>query len=99
MLGDADHRADAGVDCLVDRVGCEARRHEDQRRVGAGLLHRVGDRVEDGNTFDILARLAGRDTRDYLGSVVPVAQSVEASFATREALHHETRVVVDDDRH
>jgi hypothetical protein len=35
VLGDADHGADAGVDGLVDRVGREPRRDEDERRVRA----------------------------------------------------------------
>ena len=37
VLGDADHGGDARVDGLVDRVGGEARGHEDERRVRAGL--------------------------------------------------------------
>ncbi len=39
-LGDADDGVDAGVGRLVDRVGGEARRHEDHRGVGAGLRAR-----------------------------------------------------------
>ena len=76
-LGDADHGADAGVDGLVDGVGRKARGHEDQRRVRARLLDRVGDRVEDRDALDVLAALPGRDARDDLGAVVAVAQAVE----------------------
>ena len=57
VLGDADHRPDAGVDRLVDGVGREARRDEDQRRVRAGLGDRVGDRVEDRDALDVLSAL------------------------------------------
>src|SRR5712692_5998678 len=74
-------------------------RHEDERRVRAGLVHRVGDRVEDGNTFDVLALLAGRDAGDDLRSVVAVAQPMEATLAAGQPLDDEARVVVDDDRH
>ena len=49
---------DARVDRLVDRVGREARGHEDHRRVRAGLAHSVGDGVEDRDAFDVLAALA-----------------------------------------
>ncbi len=99
VLGDADHRADLGVDGFVDRVGREARRNEDERRVRAGHLDGVGDRVEDGNALDVLSRLTRRDARDHVRSIVAVAQPVKAAFASGEALHDEARVVVDDDRH
>ena len=72
-------RADAGVDGLVDRVGGEPRRDEDQRRVRAGLLDRLGDGVEDRDALDVLAALAGRDAGDDVRPVVAVAQPVEAS--------------------
>ena len=39
---------DAGVGGLEDGVGGARRRHEDHRRVGAGLLDRLGDGVETG---------------------------------------------------
>ena len=38
--------AHLGVDRLEDGVGGEGRRHVDQRGVGAGLLHGLGDGVE-----------------------------------------------------
>ena len=52
VLGDADHRPDPGVDRLVDGVGGEAGRDEDERRIGARFRDRVGDRAEDGDAFD-----------------------------------------------
>ena len=78
-LGDADHGADAGVDRLVDRVGGEAGRDEDHRRVRAGLPDRLGHGVEDRDTLDVLAALAGGDAGDELRAVGAVAQTVEAS--------------------
>src|SRR5947209_5720903 len=64
VLCDADHRADTGVDGLVDRVGGKARGDEDQRRVGAGLFDSFGDGVVDGNALDVLTALSGRDAGD-----------------------------------
>ena len=58
-LGDRDDRLDAGVLGLEDRVGGEARRHEDHRRVRAGLGHRVVERVEDRDALDVLPPLPG----------------------------------------
>ena len=90
---------DARVDRLVDRVGGEARRDEDQRRVRAGLVDGVGDGVEDGDALDVLAALARRDAGDEVRAVRAVAQAVEAALAAGQALDDEARVVVDDDRH
>ena len=98
-LGDADHRHDPRVDGLVDRIGREARRHEDERRIRVGLLDRIHDRVEHWDAFDILAALAGRDAGNDVRAVALVAQAVEAALAAREALDDEPRVGVDDDRH
>ena len=42
-LGDDHEQADAGVDGLDAGVLGERRRHEDDRHVGAGLLHRLRD--------------------------------------------------------
>ena len=62
-LGDRDDERDAGVRGLEDRVGGEARRHEDHRRVGAGLGDRVVEGVEDGDALDVLAALARASRR------------------------------------
>src|SRR5439155_6307842 len=99
VLGDADHRHDPRVDGLVDCIGREARRHEDERRIRVGLLDRIHDRVKHGDAFDILAALAGRDAGNDVRAVALVAQAVEAALAAREALDDEPRVGVDDDRH
>ena len=99
VFRDADHGADTGVDCFVDRIGSETRRHEDQRRVRVRMLDRLDDGVEDGNSLDVLAAFARRHSRNDVRAVVAVAQPVEASFASRQALNDEPSVVVDDDRH
>ena len=99
VLGDADDGADAGVGGLVDRVGGEPGRYEDQRRVRARLLDRIGDGVEHRNALDVLAGLARRHACDDVRPVLAVAQAVEAALAARQPLDDEARVVVDDDRH
>ena len=86
VLRDADHGADARVDRLVDRVGGKPCRDEDQRRVRPRLLHGVGDHVEHRNSLDVLPGFPRRDARNHLRAVVAVAQTVETSFAAREAL-------------
>ena len=65
-----DHDLDARVGGLEDGVGRKWRRHEDQRRVGAGFGDRVLDGVEDRNAVDVLARLAGSHAGDDLGAVL-----------------------------
>ena len=99
VLGDADHRPDAGVDRLVDRVGREPTRHEDERRVRLGLGHGIANRVEDRNPGHVLAALARRDARDDVRPVVAVAHGVERALRAGDALDDEPRLVADDDRH
>ena len=99
-LGDADHGLDAGVDRLVDRVGGEARRDEDHRRVRARLRDRVGHRVEDRDALDVLAALAGRDAGDDVRAVVAVARRRGRSPRCPVRPWTTRRVsLVDDDRH
>src|SRR5205085_4373134 len=83
----------------VDRVDGEARWNEDHRRVRAGLVDRLGDGVEDRDSVEILAALAGRDAGDDVRAVVPVPQRVEGAFAAGCALDDELRLIADDDRH
>ena len=98
-LGDADHGADPRVDGLVDRVGGEARRNEDHRRVRAGRLDGVDHGVEDRDALDVLAALAGRDAGDDLRAVALVPEAVEGALGAGQALDDELRLLVDDDRH
>src|SRR5215207_7692365 len=98
-LGDRDDQGDAGVVGLEDRVGCEARRHEHHRGVGAGLAHRVVEGVEDGDAVHVLAALAGRDARHDVRAVVAVAQAVEGALAAGDAGDDQAGVGVDENRH
>jgi len=54
--------------------------------LGARLLDRVGNGVEDGDALDVLAALARRDSGDDLRAVRLVAQAVEAALAAGQAL-------------
>ena len=87
------------VDALVDRVGREACRDEDHRRVRACPVDGVRDRVEDGNPLDVLAALAGRDAGNDLRPVRLVAGRMERALPARQSLDDEPGVAVDDDRH
>src|SRR3954447_3094204 len=98
-LGDADHRLDAGVGGLEDRVGRERRRHEDHRRVRVGLGDGVVEGVEDRDALDVLAALAGRHAGDHFGAVALVVERVERALATGDAGDAELRVAADDDAH
>ena len=72
-LGDADDRAYAGVDRLVDRVRGEGGGHEHHRRVRLRYLHGRCDRVEDRDPVDFLAALAGSHAGDDVRAVRAVA--------------------------
>ena len=90
-FGDADDERDAGVGRFHDRVGRKRRRHEDHRRVGAGLLDRVAHGVEDRPAFVRRAALAGRDAADDGGAVRRRLLRVERAFAAGEALDEQAR--------
>src|SRR5262245_15436911 len=98
-LGDADDQVDAAVEPLQDRVGREARRHEDHGGVRGCRLDRVVDGVEDRDGIDRMAGLAGGHAGDDLGAVGLVAGRVEAAFAARDALDDQPGRRVDEDAH
>ena len=66
---------------LDDRVGGERRRHEDHRRVGAGLADGVRHRVEHRDALVRGAALARGDARHDLRAVVAAGERVERSLA------------------
>ena len=86
-LGDAHGQRQAGIGGFHDRVGGKGRRHENHRRVGAGLAHRVSDGVEHRPAFMRRPALAGRHAADDLGAVGGRLLGVEGPFAACEALH------------
>ena len=98
-FGDADDQRQAGVFGFEDGVGGERRRHEDDGGVGAGLLYRLGDGVEDRPALVGGAAFAGRDAADDFGAVFGAALRVEGSFFAGDSLHDEARIFIDQDRH
>ena len=76
-LAERIDRFNAGVGRLENRVGRERRRHEDQRRVGAGVVDRIIDGVEDRDAVVVGAALAGAHARDDLGAVLDHQVAVE----------------------
>ena len=79
-LGDAHDEGDPGSCRFEDRRRGGLRWHGDERGRRAGGGDRLGHGVEHGDPLDVLAALAGRDAGDDLGSVVAVAQAVEAAL-------------------
>src|SRR3954451_7588997 len=98
-VGDRDDQLDAGVLGLEDRVGGEARRDEDHRRVRARLGDGVVERVEDRRPLDVLAALAGRHARDEVRPVALVVHRVERALAPRDARDAELCLLSDEDAH
>ncbi len=98
-LGDRDDQLDAGGGRLEDRVGGEARRHEDHRRVRLHLGDGVGPAVEHGDALDVLSALAGGDAADDAGAVVAVVERVEGALAAGDPGDAQARRLVDEDRH
>src|SRR6056297_606201 len=98
-FGDADDHFHLGVDRLEDRVGGEGRRDIDHRRVRAGLVPGLVDRVEDRQVKMRLAALAGGHAADHLGAIGDRLFGVESALRAGEALTDHLGVFVDEDCH
>ena len=73
-FGDANNDLQPGVHAFQNRIGGKGRGNKDGAGGGAGLLHRLGHRVEDRDAFSAmlkaLSALAGRDAGDDLRAVI-----------------------------
>ena len=99
-LGDAHDEFHARVGGFEDAVGGPGRRHEDHGGVAAGLLPRLGHRVEDGDRpVEGLAAPARGDAGDDVGAIVAAAARVERARLTGDALHEQASVFVNEDGH
>src|SRR5687767_4764527 len=98
-FGDAHDKAEAGIRRLHNRVGGKRRRHEDHRRVGAGLFHRIGHGVEHRPAFVGRAAFARRDAAHHLGVIGLRGLGVERALAAGQSLNDQARVVVEQDCH
>ena len=99
-FGDADDQIEAGIDAFQNGVGGKRRRNEDGRSGGAGLLHGLGDGIEDRDfVFEELAALAGRDAGDDLRAVGEAQLGVAGAEAAGDALNENFGFGSDEDRH
>ena len=90
-LGDADDQVQPGIHALKNGVGGKGRRDKDSRSRRAGLLHGLGDGVEDGDlVLEELAAFAGRDPGYDLRAVGQAELGVPRAKAAGDALD-ETR--------
>ncbi len=99
-FGNADHQFDAGIDRFQDSIGRAGRGHENYRDIATGCLARLPDSVEDGNpAFKLLPTFPGSDTGDHVRPVFHALLRVESARAAGDALHAESRIFIDEDRH
>ena len=98
-LGDAHDEFDATLGCFHDCVTNAGSRNEDARCVGAGFRNGVGNRCEHRDAIDIGTGLLGVRATDNLGAVIAIAQTVETSLRTGEALVDDLGVFVYEDAH
>jgi len=61
--------------------------HKDNRSIGSSSGYRLGDGVEDGHAFELLAALARRHPPDHLGAVFDHLAGVEGTLAAGYALY------------
>jgi hypothetical protein len=93
-LGDRDNQLDASRRGLEDRIGREARGHEDHRGVGLDALDGLGPTVEHGDALDVLSALAGRHPADDVRAVAPVVERVERALAAGDAGDGQASVLI-----
>src|SRR6185437_1781805 len=96
---DRDDHLDATRRGFHDRVGRERRRHEDHRRIGAGVVHRFAHGVENRQADVFAAALAGRDAAHQFGAVIQRLLRMERALLAGEALADDFGVLVDEDGH
>ena len=85
-FGDADRQADAGVDRFHDGVGRAGRRYEDHRDIGLGVSDRFGNGVENRDSFDVDATLAGGDSGHDAGAVFTALLGMEQAAPSGDPL-------------
>src|SRR5574341_466335 len=98
-LRDADDQGDPGGGGFHDGVSRSHRGHEDERAVGALVLHGLGHGVPDGEALVGPAALRRRGSADDGGAVLLAAGGVECPFATGDALNDDARGPADEDAH
>src|SRR5439155_6643416 len=99
-LGDAHDQRDPGIGRLENGGRGDDGRNVNDRRVGPRLRHRVGHGVEHGyDAVEHLAAFSRRDPGDHLGAVSEHLPRVERAVPTGDPLHHEARLLVDEDAH
>jgi hypothetical protein len=94
-FGNADSKREFRVPRLQDCVRCTRGRHEDHRRVGAGRLDALRDRVEHGPSFVRRPSLTRRDAANHGRAIGRRLFGVEGAFASGETLDEQSRVLVD----
>ena len=98
-FGDADDQRHAGVDRLEDRIRGEGRRNVDDRSVGLGFLHRLGDGIEHRQAEMRLPALAGCDAADHGSAVIDRLFGMEGALRAGEALADDPCLLVYENRH
>ena len=98
-LGDADDQRHAGVYRLEDRIRGKGRRDVNDRRVGLGLTHRLGNRIEHRQAEMRLPALAWGDTTDHGSAVIDRLFGMEGALRAGEALADDPGLLVYENRH
>ena len=93
-FGDANDQLDSGVSGFQNGIGRERGRDENHRGVGASLLAGFADSIEDRQTLVRGSPFAWRDATHDVRSVGLALERVKRALAARDALHNQSRIVV-----
>ena len=94
VFRNADDKIKLRVNRLKNRIRRKRSRHINYRSRRARRLNRIFNRIENGNAFNILSRLAGRHAADYFCPVSHHLFRVKSRRLARYSLHNNFRVPV-----
>ena len=102
-LGDANHHFQPGIHAFKNRVRGKRRRDKNRGSRRAGLFHRFGNGVENGNALSAVLKklpaLAGRDAGDNLRAVINRELRVFRAKTAGDALNEDLGVGFNENGH
>ena len=98
-LGDADHQLCAGVRSFHNSVSGKGRGHKNHRNTCSSRRHRIGHRVENRQTFELLPPFTRGHPSHHLSAILHHLPGVEGTLPAGDSLHDYLGAFVDQNAH